>query len=261
MKYAISTVLAAALVAACALPAQANPGKAVVKAVTGTASYTDVDGFAHPVTVGAALKESDTITTGKDSSVTLFLDRNGPGVSLGANSVLRLERLSYEDSRLGPVIKTRLDLRQGEIYGAVNKLVGKSKYEVVTPRGLVEVRGTQFYVSARTGDVYVVSGTVTVTITWNVAGGPTQTRTVTVGAGQMLALSTSYTSITQIAPTASNLTPAQLAALAKLRLLTGYTSSLPTGAVSETFKVTEKVISTKTTYEVTEPPTKIVVSP
>jgi len=172
-------------------------GTAVVKAVTGSAAYVDELGFSHPLTTGTILKAGHTIKTGVDSAVDLFLDQNGPNLSLDANSTLSLEKLAYEQTSLGTKIDTLLDLKAGKMAGQVKKLIASSRYEVKMPKGLARVRGTQFFIDVKTGDVYVTMGTVSVTITVdapsNAPGQTFFTKTVSVTAGQVLTIPKDFT--------------------------------------------------------------------
>jgi hypothetical protein len=174
------------ITAAVAAHGEMKQGNAVVKAINGSATYLDELGFSHPLTVGTVLKERQTVKTGVDSSVDLFLDQNGPNVGLDANSTLRLEKLDFEQTSLGTKIVTLLDLKQGALYGSVKKLIASSRYEVKTRKGIAHVRGTEFYIDEKEGTVSVVSGTVTLMITVNVPNNTPNvfTTTVTITAGQ-----------------------------------------------------------------------------
>jgi hypothetical protein len=163
--------------------AQAKQGTAVVKALKGAATYVDETGFSHPLALNAVVKEGQTIKTALGASVALYLAENGPGVELEQNSVLGLDKLTSLQSGLGTIIDTRLDLRQGKLYGTVDKLLPGSHYEVKMPTGVATVRGTEFFIDAATGTVFVTSGTVNVTV--NLVGSTgNRTRTVAVSAGQ-----------------------------------------------------------------------------
>ena len=98
-KYSLRMLLGlfvALISAAVTARGEMNQGRAVVKAITGSASYLDELGFTHPLAVGTVVKEGQTIKTSVDSSVDLFLDQNGPNVGLDANSTLRLEKLALD---------------------------------------------------------------------------------------------------------------------------------------------------------------------
>jgi len=232
-----------------------SQGTAVVKAVTGSASYLDELGFSHPLTTGTVLKQGHTIKTGVDSSVDLFLDQNGPNVALDANSTLLLEKLAYEQTSLGTKIDTLLDLKSGRMAGQVKKLIAASRYEVKMPKGLARVRGTEFYIDAKTGDVHVTVGTVNVTITVNAPdNAPGQTfftKTVAVTAGQSLIIPKDFLDNADF--------QAKLVAVAtppgtKFDKFTKYTAGT---AVKEDFKGRKDAPKIK----IDAPPTNIVVSP
>jgi hypothetical protein len=241
--------------------AHAKQGTAVVKAVNGAASYVDEAGISHPLALESVVKEGQTVKTTAGGSVTLYLAQNGPGIELAENSILRLDKLSSAQSGLGTIIDTRLDLRQGKLYGTVDKLLPGSHYEVRIPTGVATVRGTEFFIDAATGTVFVTSGTVNVTVT--LVGSPgNRTRTVAVTAGQMLVIPSifpnpSYFNKLAASPLPPGLNAATLRRLAQLGLLTRYTSNGNTSQVTETFNSHK----TGPTIFVTKPPQSIVVSP
>jgi hypothetical protein len=240
--------------------AAVKSGTAVVKAIKGAASYADELGLDHPLAVGSVVKEGQTIRTSTGSSVDLFLAENGPGVALEGNSVLVLEKLTSQQSVLGTLIDTRLDLRQGKLYGTVDKLLPGSHYEVKMPTGIATVRGTEFFIDAQTGTVYVTSGTVNVTVT--LKGDVDRTRTIAVKAGQELVIPNTLKNpgaFNQLAPTPlpPGLNQTTLRRLAQLHLLTQYTSGRNVSSVSETFKTGK---DKGATVDIDKPPKSIVVS-
>ncbi len=107
---------------------------------------------------GDMLTESDTVTTGTDSSVVLVF-MNGASVKLAANS-----RLSISEFKMDPlaetvnvsklkneptVSKTTLALAYGEMIGNVKKLNTSSSYTVRTAVGAAGIRGTTFKIVFR----------------------------------------------------------------------------------------------------------------
>ena len=258
-KYSLRMLLGlfvALISAAVTAQGEMKQGSAVVKAVTGSASYLDELGFTHPLTVGTVVKEGQTIKTGRDSSVDLFLDQNGPNVGLDANSTLRLEKLAFEKTALGTKIDTRLDLKQGALYGSVKKLIAASRYEVKTPKSIARVRGTEFYIDAKEGTVSVISGTVTLMVTVNVPNNaPGQTvfmTTVTINAGQTVKIPNDFVDNADfLAKTTPQTTTGGFQGM------THYVRPGDTASVKET--LSGKKAGNK--INVTKPPDSIVVSP
>jgi hypothetical protein len=139
---------------------QASVGKAVVRAVRGSADFSSGDGQWKVLKVGRNLRPGAIIRTHAESEVDLFLGVNGPVVRVTENTQLGLDALTYQE--VGddiPVINTRLDLEAGRILGNVKKMAAASKYEVETPNGVAGIRGTEYDISAD-GTIRVISGTV-----------------------------------------------------------------------------------------------------
>ncbi len=155
--------------------AQAAAGKAVVRAVRGTADFSDGGGSWKKMRVGTILRQNAVVRTAADSSVDLFLDMNGPVVRVTENTQVGLDRLSFEETGVETVIDTGIDLKDGRILGNVKKMAQASKYEVKTPNGVAGIRGTEYDISAN-GKVLVISGSVVV-----ISGG----QTFVVNAGEM----------------------------------------------------------------------------
>jgi ferric-dicitrate binding protein FerR (iron transport regulator) len=141
--------------------AHAAQGTATVRAVRGTADYSDGSGQWKSLRVGKVLKQGSIIRTAADSQVDLFLKDNGPVVRVTESTQLGLDRLTYERTPIETVIDTGLDLKSGRILGNVKKMAEASKYEVETPNGVAGIRGTEYDISAD-GKVSVVSGQVVV---------------------------------------------------------------------------------------------------
>jgi len=152
----------AALLAASA--AQAAVGKAVVRAVRGTASYSEQGGDWKPLKVGNTLQPGASVKTGVASRVDLFLGDNGPVVRILEDTTLGLDKLDFDRTGADTVIETQLDLRQGTIQGVVRKLAAASKYEVKTPNTVAGIRGTEYQISAD-GTLHVKTGSVMVAYT------------------------------------------------------------------------------------------------
>jgi hypothetical protein len=177
---ACGAVLAALFVVS---SAQAATGTAVVRAVSGTASYAEQPGDWRPLRQGQVLTPGTVLRTGIDSKVRLFLDDNGPDVSLLDSTTLGLDRLHIERTGADTVIETRLNLTTGTIQGLVRRLTPASRYEVVTPNTVVGVgrtTGPTHYEISANGVTHVESGQMVVVYT-NPATGQMSTHTVSAG--------------------------------------------------------------------------------
>ncbi|MBM3879321.1 MAG: FecR domain-containing protein [Verrucomicrobia bacterium] len=189
---------AAAVLSLAGLCARADmkQGTATVSSFTGTVTYEDAAGHSYPVRVGTVLKEGDLVRTAAGSIVDLVLPENGTVIGLTEGSVLKIDRLGYEDTSLGRVMDTRLDLQAGGFLASVDKLSAGSRYEVNTPHGVASVKGTTFYIHVQSGAIYVLSGTVVLTLHMAPAAfpgvgvwdGTFVTKFVTIAAGQTFQL-------------------------------------------------------------------------
>jgi len=141
--------------------AQAATGRAVVRTVRGTASYSEQGGEWRPLKTGQAIGPGATVKTGVDGQADLFLGDNGPTVHLFDSTTLGLDRLQIERTGADAVVETQLNLTSGTIRGEVRKLSAASKYEVKTPNAVVGVRGTKYQISAN-GVVHVLEGSIVV---------------------------------------------------------------------------------------------------
>ncbi len=174
--------------------ARAEMGKAVVRAVRGTATYSEGGGW-DPLRVGKILKPGAKIRTEAQSQVDLFLDQNGPVVRVTESTTLGLDKMNFEATGADTVIETQLDLSSGRILGSVKKMAAASKYEVKTPVGIAGIRGTDYDISAN-GRVRVLQGSV---VTVFSQGGQTMTQVVNTGE-QFNPASTTQTKIEPIPP-------------------------------------------------------------
>ncbi len=163
-------VLRVVLSALCALvlsvPAIAQTAAGAIKAVRvqGEVSKLTKDGQSVALTEGARLTESDTVVTGRSSSVVLVF-MNGSTIRLAPES-----KLSIDEFKMDPLdsaikvseltaepskSKTELNLSYGELVGEVktlNKAAG-STYNIKTPVGAAGIRGTTFRIVFQpTGD-------------------------------------------------------------------------------------------------------------
>ena len=147
-----------------------QPGTAVIKNIEGSATYVDSIGQVHPAFVGTTLHTGDTLQTSTASSVDVHLPETDATVGLAADSKLLFERLYYTETDKGRVTDTLLDLQSGELISKVGKQKPGSQFLVTTDKATTEVRGTEFFVDARSGDVHVTSGTVVVFINIDLKG-------------------------------------------------------------------------------------------
>ena len=141
--------------------AQQQQGKAVVRAVRGSAQYSQ-GGDWMPLAVDKVLLSGAVVKTAPGAQVDLFMDKNGPVVRITGDTVLALNSLKFEETGTGEtVIETLLNLTNGRILGSVKPLAAASKYEVKIPTGTVGIRGTEYDISAN-GVVHIKTGAVDV---------------------------------------------------------------------------------------------------
>jgi hypothetical protein len=141
--------------------AEQQQGKAVVRAIKGSAQYSQ-GGDWMVLKVNKVLASGAVIKTAADSQVDLWMDQNGPVVRVKPETVLALDSLKFEEPGDGTfVIETKLNLTNGRILGSVKPLAAASKYEVKIPTGTVGIRGTEYDISAN-GIVSLLQGSATV---------------------------------------------------------------------------------------------------
>src|SRR5688572_6819953 len=95
-KWAGYGVALAAMLAVSA--AQAAVGRAVVRSVTGTASYSEQGGDWKPLKTGQVLQPGSSVKSGVASRVVLFLDKNGPIVRLLEDTTLGIDKLDADST-------------------------------------------------------------------------------------------------------------------------------------------------------------------
>lgn len=210
-KWILAAFMAAAMSMATTASAVVKQSTAKVTRLIGTASYVDKHGSVHPVALGSQIEAGSTVKTGLGSRLDLDLGKNGPGVALDPDTVLKLDTLSYEDTLLGPVITTEMEVKTGAILGKVKKVTAGSRYDVKTSKGVAHVRGTIFYISGN-GDLHVTSGLVSVTVWIMLGGSEMATTTVDVGAGQSLIVGSKVMTAADVGTLAATATPASVAA-------------------------------------------------
>jgi|ERR1043166_550670 hypothetical protein len=141
--------------------AQTTEGKAVVRAILGSAKYSSGGGVWAPLKVGQTLRPGSTIQTAADSTVDCFLGANGPVVRVTPDTTMAFDKLGVTKTEGESVIDTELNLSSGRILGNVKKLAAASKYEVKVPNGVAGIRGTDYEVRVTPN----ANGTFTVTVT------------------------------------------------------------------------------------------------
>jgi len=85
----------------------------------------------------------------------------GNAVRIYENSVLSVDKLTYEKTGMDEVSETQLDLKAGRIMGNVKKLSAASRYEVKIPNGVAGIRGTTYVIGAD-GVIYVIDGSIVI---------------------------------------------------------------------------------------------------
>lgn len=147
---------------ALALTASAQTASGVIKAakVVGQVTKELSDGKTEPLKNGTLLTESDTVITGKASSVVLVF-MNGSSVKLAPETKLAIATFKMDPleddikvselTKEPSVSKTQLNLAYGEIVGNVKTLNkdGGSTFQVNTPVGAAGIRGTTFRIVFR----------------------------------------------------------------------------------------------------------------
>jgi hypothetical protein len=211
-----------------ALWAQTQAGAIKAVRLSGEVSKISTSSTA-PVALseGAALVETDTVTTGAASSVVLVF-ANGASVKLGANSRLAIEEFKMDPlaeeiavanlEREPNVSKTRLNLAYGDMVGNVKKLNkdAGSEFNIKTPVGAAGIRGTTFRIVMRfeasgqvTFTLSTSEGTVAFTGTVQIAGTGATTQD---GTAQEVAVSDGQevTAVATVNPTTNQITDVQV---------------------------------------------------
>jgi hypothetical protein len=153
--FACWAVLAPAPLGVC----QDQPGRAEVRAVMGSASYSTSGGQAMALRPGAVLAEGLVIQSGPGSAVDLWLGQSAGTVRLTQSTTLALEKLPTSDDAPENTIQIRLNLLDGTILGFNNNLTTASRYEVKVSNGIVAVGGNKFRINSR-GFLVLLSGTL-----------------------------------------------------------------------------------------------------
>lgn len=154
-----STLWVAAVALTTTVHAQTRELQAMVRSVTGSATYSLGGKSGLPVRPGSRIPAGSIIQTGAGGSVDLFLGRGTGVVRVKENTTMGLSKLTATEAGDETLTETELSLPRGEILGSVNKLPSGSHYEIKTPDGLAGVRGTRFRLSVP-GGISVLDGTL-----------------------------------------------------------------------------------------------------
>ena len=131
------------------LAADTVPGRAEVRGVKGSATYSTNGGPAKPLRVGVILRSGYTIRTGSNSTVDLFLGVSAGIVRVAENSTVAFDKLTLTDTGADTAVEVQMHLPDGEMYFKVNKLSKASRYEIKLPTGVAGIRGTKGCLSFR----------------------------------------------------------------------------------------------------------------
>jgi len=127
----------------CLVHGQTLPGKAEVRAVAGTATYSKDGAPGQPLKVGTVLNSGTTIKTGPESTVDLFLGNSAGVVRVAEKSTMSLDKLALTDTGADTAVEVQLNLPDGQMFFNVNKLSQASRYEIKVPNGVAGIRGTK----------------------------------------------------------------------------------------------------------------------
>lgn len=122
---------------------QTVPGKAEVRGITGTATYSTAGGPGVPLKVGVILTAGATIKTGPESSVDLFMGNSAGVIRVAESTTLSLDKLALTDTGADTAVDIQINLPDGQMYFNVNKLSQASRYEIKVPNGVAGIRGTK----------------------------------------------------------------------------------------------------------------------
>ncbi len=144
-----------------ATAAQETPAQAIVLAVVGSATVRSPGGATKPATVGAKIDPGATITTGRESQVSIQLHEGIVAIATG-NSQVVVDQLSVSADGVRNAV---LYLRNGSLATSLDPARKEfNNYAVRTEKGVSRAHGTTMTVSVN-GNIYtvsVVAGNVTV---------------------------------------------------------------------------------------------------
>lgn len=137
--------------------------KAEIRAVRGgRASVNHSAGLRRNANVGMILGETNSIQTGVDTQLDLYLGDNGPVLRLVENTTINFVRLDVSHrSKSEKIVDTMIELKQGRLLGNVKKLSAASSYLIRSRTSVLQIRGTEFSIEAD-GRVEISLGTAKV---------------------------------------------------------------------------------------------------
>jgi hypothetical protein len=142
-----------------ALAANTRQGYAIVRFVIGSPMVSKGGGAWQKLERYMLVRAGDVIQTDAKSHADLMLGFNNGDIQVSPGSTLAIDKLLYTSTGLEVIHDTQLNLREGVLYGNVDKMATGSKYEVKTPRGVAGIRGTSYRIAAN-GDIIVIEGVV-----------------------------------------------------------------------------------------------------
>ena len=117
----------------------AATGSATVTSVEGGAAFDNGSGAAT-LTKGTKIGPGTVVTTGEGGEVTFKLSNKAGTITVQSDTIVVVDRLSYEKTGAGTVTDTQLDLREGCVLGEVEKFSSAlSKFEIKVPTGVVGI--------------------------------------------------------------------------------------------------------------------------
>jgi hypothetical protein len=117
-------------------------GKAIVRTVHGTVTYTTAAGATAALKVNTELEPGSTVITGPDSYAYLNINGMTSTVRVAPDTTLAIPTMDRIGEARDSDTETMLDIKTGEIEGNVKKITGNSTYEIKTPHGVAGIRGT-----------------------------------------------------------------------------------------------------------------------
>ncbi len=159
---------------------RAQPLPAVVLHLTGDAWKLDSKGKAHPLQEGMTIDEQEGVRTSESAFTSLLLG-DGSRVVLPSSSQMRLHLVPGQS-----IPQVILEQGQAEAY-VIKRASDHDRFQIVTPVGVLGVRGTHFRVRDDAGQsvLEVLNGQVAVNRDVNMKRGPVEDE-VKVGARQGL---------------------------------------------------------------------------
>lgn len=132
---------------------------------SGTVQIKTEGGSWIPAQNGTLLYQSDTIKTGRNTSVSIVLFKSSI-IRLDSNTEVTINEILEQDGETH--VKIQQDI--GRTWNSISKLSGIDNYEVQTPTTIASVRGTSFDVNVTANgktDIGVENGTVNVSSVQN----------------------------------------------------------------------------------------------